>query len=92
MNEKCPDCGSGFKAKPFNRDGWFYAECGRRFHVKRKEWEPTPPVGCLRRQIGQLKSGLLLMAKLASDEPEFSNPLIVAEAKRLRDQILLGVE
>lgn len=29
-----------------------------------------------------------LMAQLASDKPEFSNPLVVWDARKLRDQIL----
>lgn len=55
IEAKCPDCGAGFKPKPFNRYGWFYAECGRRWHPKRG-WEPMAPRGCLRRQRDQLRA------------------------------------
>lgn len=30
----------------------------------------------------------VMMAKLAADSPQFYNPIIVAEAKRIRDRIL----
>jgi hypothetical protein len=48
----CPSCGSGFSANPFNRNGWYYAECGRRRHRK-FGWEPTEPIGCVRRQLNR---------------------------------------
>jgi hypothetical protein len=54
----CPDCGSGFSDRPHNRRGWFYAECGRRYHVGRGEWEPMAPTGCLSRQLSRLRSDL----------------------------------
>jgi hypothetical protein len=49
----------------------------------------------LRRQISQ-RDALLnvfdrdrrLMAKLAAEAPQFSNPITVMEAKKLRDEIL----
>lgn len=46
---KCPGCGEGFPDKPTKRNGWVYAECGRRWHPKHG-WESFEPVGCLRRQ------------------------------------------
>jgi hypothetical protein len=54
----CPDCGSGFSDRPYNRRGWFYAECGRRYHVGRGKWEPMAPTGCLSRQLSRLRSDL----------------------------------
>lgn len=33
-----------------------------------------------------------LLAKLAADEPQFNNPLVAWEAKKLRDSILEGGE
>jgi len=55
MADRCPDCGAGFKPKPFNRNGWYYAECGRRFH-REHGWEPMEPRGCLDRQLAQAKA------------------------------------
>ena len=52
---------------------------------------------CLSRQITELKDeikrlqlDLVLMAKLAADLPQFSNPIVVYGAKKLRDRILKG--
>lgn len=62
--QTCPDCGSGMRASRFNRNGWFYADCGRRWHPEHG-WETMrliylgrtsePPRGCLRRQLDQAK-------------------------------------
>ncbi len=38
--------------------------------------------------IAELEGELELMAKLASDKPEFNNPLVAMQAKTLRDKIL----
>lgn len=37
-----------------------------------------------------LREQLWFLARLAADTPQFDNPLIVSEAKRLRDHILKG--
>jgi len=51
-DEKCPGCQAGFAAKPHKHDGWFYAECGRRWHPNHG-WETMPPASCLRRQLAE---------------------------------------
>ena len=45
-------------------------------------------IGRLEFEITTLRQQRNLMAKLAADMPQFSSPLIVMEAKRLRDMIL----
>ncbi len=42
----------------------------------------------LLREITGLKGDRLLLAKLAADAPQFSNPLEIAAARRLRDGVL----
>jgi len=42
----------------------------------------------LRAEIERLKAERLVLAKLASDKPEFYNPLAVYDAKELRERIL----
>ncbi len=41
-------------------------------------------------EVSDLMAERTLMAKLASDTPQFNNPLVVADAKKLRDEILKG--
>jgi hypothetical protein len=38
--------------------------------------------------IARLKAERLALAKLAADTPQFFNPLIAMEVKKLRDQLL----
>jgi len=47
-----PDCGAPMRA--FNRNGWYYAECDRRYSPKLREWASAPE-GCLRRQRDLLR-------------------------------------
>lgn len=42
------------------------------------------------RGYATLKEQLKVMAMLASDKPEFTNPTVIAAAKKLRDKILRG--
>ena len=44
----------------------------------------------LREVINRERKMTIQLAKLAADQPMFSNPLIVAEAKRYRDGVLQG--
>ena len=86
---KCPECGAGWSRKPHNRLGWFYCECGRRYHPGRKHWEPSYGSRCcLSRQLDQARGQLLLLARLAADKPQFYNPLDVYDAKKIRDRVL----
>ena len=55
-NKNCPGCGAPLPSGAFNRLGWYYADCGMRYHRGRQEWEPMPPIGCLRRQVAQLQA------------------------------------
>lgn len=43
-------------------------------------------------KIADLRRACLALAKLASDKPEFFNPLEVADAKRIRDYVLRNRE
>jgi succinate dehydrogenase flavin-adding protein (antitoxin of CptAB toxin-antitoxin module) len=38
--------------------------------------------------LGQFAKERVMLAKLAADTPQFYNPIIVAEAKQIRDRIL----
>ena len=42
------------------------------------------------RMVRRLHAGRSLMALLAADTPQFSNPILLHKAKKLRDQILNG--
>jgi len=44
----------------------------------------------LAKEVSRLEKERNLMAKLASDKPQFFNPLVVMEAKKIRDGILKG--
>jgi len=51
----CPDCGAFVTDRSFHRNGWYSAECGRRYHRERDDWEPMAPTGCLSRQLEEVK-------------------------------------
>lgn len=53
-------------------------------------WCPT--IKQMRAIIDGLKAQRLMLAKLASDTPQFDNPLHIYEAKALRDKLLSGDE
>lgn len=60
----CPECGAGFSHRPYKRNGWIYAECGRRWH-REHGWEPVDPPQCLRRQVDRLRAALAPFAAAA---------------------------
>ena len=39
-------------------------------------------------RIGELETQRMILAKLSADEPQFSNPIVAIEAKKLRDMVL----
>ena len=42
----------------------------------------------LKKEIVTLKQKLLLVSMLAADTPQFFNPMVVIDAKRIRDEVL----
>lgn len=60
----CPDCGAFVTDQSWHREGWYKAECGRRYHRDRDHWEPMAPTGCLHRQIDQLKEMKIKFCKM----------------------------
>lgn len=40
---RCPDCGSGRRADGYNREGWYWLECSRRFNPERDSYGPPTP-------------------------------------------------
>jgi len=54
----CPDCGAPMRLDAFNRNGWYYAECDRRYSPKLGEWSPAPVTPCLKRQRDVLHTRL----------------------------------
>ncbi len=67
MSEKCPKCGGRVTKASFNRHGWYYADCGRRHHWERAEWESYEPEECLRRQLNEAKERIGELEKFAED-------------------------
>ncbi len=97
---KCPDCGAGFQAKPHNRLGWFYAECGRRYNRALAVWEPMAPTSCLIRQRDQARAEIerwrcASMLNDSSGDPDTITPehlerarnADAVEIERLRDEM-----
>lgn len=37
---RCPDCGSGRREDDFNRNGWFWLECHRRYNLIHNAYSP----------------------------------------------------
>ena len=52
----CPDCGARVTLQHTHRLGWYYGDCGRRYHWERGEWESMAPASCLRRQLAKLQA------------------------------------
>ena len=46
----------------------------------------------LKKEIVTLKQKLLLVSMLTADTPQFFNPMVVMEAKRIRDEVLANRE
>lgn len=92
-NERCPDCGAAKHEASHNGTVITYM-CGAREcqNDDTGEWRHEDSVECLRWQCVRLKVERLALARLASDKPEFTNPLRVAAAQRLRDHILNAVK
>ena len=61
----CPNCKSGFKDKAFHRNGWFYAECGRRYN-EMLGWSDYRPSECLLRQVHQIQEEMRRYKELAT--------------------------
>ncbi len=55
-SRRCPGCGGAVTRNHTHRNGWYYADCGRRYHWGRDEWEPSAPASCLRRQLSASKA------------------------------------
>jgi len=48
----CPDCHSAMRADGYNRNGWWHAECGRRYSPSLRKWDSDlSATGCLRRRL-----------------------------------------
>lgn len=55
---QCPNCGAGRRSDGYNRDGWFWLECERRYHpptsLYYERWSPVTD----RCRLRALKNGL----------------------------------
>lgn len=65
---RCPDCGAKTYSRPYNRHGWFYMACGRRWHHERG-WTRNS-ITCVKNQNAALRWERHLLARLAVDAPQ----------------------
>ena len=72
-NMQCPDCGSCRRGDGYNRDGWYWLECGRRYNPDTDVYSP-PNSRCklyqLKREYAEFR------AEIRGALPQPSNPAV----------------
>ena len=75
--ETCPECGACVTKLHFHRHGWYYADCGRRYHWERGEWEPIEPEECLRRQLAQRDATIAKLQAIMDRLPKTADGVVM---------------
>ena len=76
----CPDCGSPMRDDGFNRLGWYYGECGRRYNPRLGLWDAgLAATGCLRRRLDRA------VTLLAQPRPATINGSLILRLRTRRE-------